>query len=309
MNDLPGNFLFLCKDSGQIQIVIGGYDHTIQDQIVQHGVDFLFGNVMLFQRNLLIEHLISLLNKILPFKIQMPVRPPGIIQSADDRTLDPHGVMEVTVGFQNNGIYPPETEARNLAQFKRTSFQNLNTCGAKVLVNLQSCLWGQLEGFQQRDDVLQHPGLGIGAFDLIQFGLGNSPDLQITLWGLFQNFQCIHSELCNDLGCCGRTYAFDQPGAQIGTKSLHGRRHDFMPLVYLKLNPILTLHPLALHLDFNRIGKRKVMSYRCKPNLPVPVLVFGLRFSGDAGIFRSYLDDAVPVGWIYIDFPVKGTPV
>ena len=309
MHDLPGNFFLLCKDSWQIQIVTGRYDHTIEDQIVQHGIDLLLENMMLLQWDLLIEHLIGLLHELLPFQIQMSVRSPGVVQSADDCALDPHGVMEVTVGLQNNGIHPPETEARNLTKLKGASLQNFYAGRTKVLIYLQGCLRCQFEGFQQRDDILQNTGLCIGAFDFLQFRLGNAPDFQIPLRGFLQDFQSIHSKLCNNLRCGGRTDALDQPGAKIGAKPLHGRRHDLMPLVYLELNTILPLHPLALHLDLYRIGKRKVMTDRRKPNLPVSVLVFGLGFSWDAGIFGSDLDDTVPVGWIYIDFPVKGTPV
>ena len=300
----PGRFIFLRECAGQVNVIFDGYHLAVKDHVLKHIRNFLFVKPERRERNLCVEQPKSLLPQSFTRQEQMALAALAVLQRPEQCALDPHGVVQVAAVFLNDGVNPEKSKTGYLAQLKGTLFQDVHTGGSEVLVDFQGRFWCDLEWGEQRHQVLQHPALRIGGFDVLQLAFRNALDLQQPLGMVLQNIQRFHTKPGNDLRGSCRPNAFDEAGGQIALHAALGLGNDLAPLFYLKLHTIFSLCPLAVQFQFYRIRAGQFIARRNKADQMIPVASGGTGFLGHLLIGSFHADDTELVHRVMIDRPV-----
>ena len=106
---------------------------------------FLPADPELRQRYLLVQERVGAVDQLLPLQKEMTMLVSGVLQRVEQRPLDTHGVVQFASRLLNDGVHAAKAKAGDLAQAKRTLFENFHTARAKLLINLLRGLRRHLE--------------------------------------------------------------------------------------------------------------------------------------------------------------------
>ena len=151
-----------------------------------------------------------------------------------------------------------------------------------------------------------HPaGFRIGVLDLCKPFLCNAANLKKPVWLMFQNLQSINTKLFNDRVGCLLSDAFQQTGGKIIADALQCGRHDFLPMIDLKLKPVFSVLPLSIHLDLHRIRLRQFDADGGKADQVVVIAIGAPGLCGYAAVLRFHPKNRIFAGRIEKQYLVQ----
>ena len=188
-------------------------------------------------------------------------------------------------------IHTLESEPGNLAQIIRAFFEDVHTRRTKVLINFQRRGGRNLERSQKAHKVAQDAALGVGFLNVLELALRDAADLQQLLRLVVKDIQGVRSERSDNVLCRLGTDALDKPGTQVCQQTVRCLRNDFLPLLDLQLIAVLALDPLAVQLQFHRLGAGQFVPHRRKAQHTVAVIAAAASLQRNARIIGFDNDD------------------
>ena len=291
-------FALLQELLGQIHIAVVRYHLILPD----HGRQFLFdlahGDAHLREGYPLIEQLHSRFEQSLCLQIEMSVLCPCVLQRIKERTVDALRITQISTGFLHDGVNPLEAEPRHLTEIEGTLSHDVCTGRAEMLIDLLRGRRRDLERGQQGHQDTHPAGFRIGVLDLRKPLLCNAANLKKPVWLMFQNLQSIDAKLFNDRVGGLFSDALQQTGGKIIADALQCGRHDFLPMIDLKLKPVFSVLPLSIHLDLHRIRLRQFDADGGKADQVVVIAIGTPGFCRYAAVLRLHPKDRIFAGRI-----------
>ena len=122
---------------------------------------------------------------------------------------------------------------------------------------------------------------------------------------MFQNLQSIDAKLFNDRVGGLFSDALQQTGGKIIADALQCGRHDFLPMIDLKLEPVFSVLPLSIHLDLHRIRLRQFDADGGKADQVVVIAIGTPGFCRYAAVLRLHPKDRIFAGRIEKQYLVQ----
>ena len=122
---------------------------------------------------------------------------------------------------------------------------------------------------------------------------------------MFQNLQSIDAKLFNDRVGGLFSDAFQQTGGKIIADALQCGRHDLLPMIDLKLEPVFSVLPLSIHLDLHRIRLRQFDADGGKADQVVMIAIGAPGFCGYAAVLRFHPKNRIFAGRIEKQYLVQ----
>ena len=298
-------FALLQKLLGQIHIAVVRYHLVLPD----HGRQFLFdlahGDAHLWEGYPLIEQLHSRFEQSLRLQIEMPVLCPCVLQRIEQRTVNTFRITQISTGFLHDGVNTLKTESRHLTEIEGTLSHNVRAGRPEMLIDLLRSRRGDLERGQQGHQDTHPAGFRIGVLDLRKPFLCNAANLKKPVWLMFQNLQRIDTKLLNDRVGGLFSDALQQTGGKIIADTLQCGRHNLLPMIDLKLEPVFSVLPLAIHLDLHRIRLRQFDADSGKADEMVMIAIGAPGLCGYAAVLRLHPKDRIFAGRIEKQYLVQ----
>ncbi len=136
LRNLAGRLAFLCVNMGQIDISALGDNDVCEDHCLQRLLHLLLSQRYFRRGDVLVEEFQRRANKLADLHIEVATLPARLFQRVEQRSLYPHGVVQVAARLSQDGVDAFETEAGNLAEPERAFADQLHAAGAEVLVDL-----------------------------------------------------------------------------------------------------------------------------------------------------------------------------
>ena len=162
-----------------------------------------------------------------------------------------------------------------------------------------------LERGQQGHQDTHPAGFRIGVLDLRKPFLCNAANLKKPVWLMFQNLQRIDAKLLNDRVGGLFSDALQQTGGKIIADTLQCGRHNLLPMIDLKLEPVFSVLPLAIHLDLHRIRLRQFDADSGKADEMVMIAIGAPGLCGYAAVLRLHPKDRIFAGRIEKQYLVQ----
>ena len=122
---------------------------------------------------------------------------------------------------------------------------------------------------------------------------------------MFQNLQSIDTKLFNDRVGGLFSDALQQTGGKIIADALQCGRHDFLPMIDLKLEPVFSVLPLSIHLDLHRIRLRQFDADGGKADQVVMIAIGAPGLCGYAAVLRFHPKNRIFAGRIEKQYLVQ----
>ena len=122
---------------------------------------------------------------------------------------------------------------------------------------------------------------------------------------MLQNFQSIDAKLLNDRVGGLFSDALQQTGGKVIADALQCGRHDLLPMIDLKLEPVFSVLPLSIHLDLHRIRLRQFDANGGKADQVVVIAIGTPGFCGYAAVLRLHPKDRIFAGRIEKQYLVQ----
>ena len=122
---------------------------------------------------------------------------------------------------------------------------------------------------------------------------------------MFQNLQSIDAKLFNDRVGGLFSDALQQTGGKIIADALQCGRHDFLPMIDLKLKSVFSVLPLSIHLDLHRIRLRQFDADGGKADQVVVIAIGAPGFCGYAAVLRFHPKNRIFAGRIEKQYLVQ----
>ena len=290
---------------GQIHIAVVRYHLILPDHGRQLLFDLAHGDAHLREGYPLIEQLHSRFEQRLCLQIEMPVLCPCVLQRIEQRTMNTLRITQVSPRFLHDGVNPLEAEPRHLTEIEGTLSHNVCTGRAEMLIDLLRGRRGDLERGQQGHQDTHPAGFRIGVLDLCKPLLCNTADLKKPVWLMFQNLQSVDTKLFNDRVGGLFSDALQQTGGKVIADALQCGRHDLLPMIDLKLEPVFSVLPLSIHLDLHRIRLRQFDADGGKADQVVVIAIGTPGFCRYAAVLRLHPKDRIFAGRIEKQYLVQ----
>ena len=290
---------------GQIHIAVVRYHLILPDHGRQLLFDLAHGDAHLREGYPLIEQLHSRFEQRLCLQIEMPVLCPCVLQRIEQRTVNTLRITQVSPGFLYDGVNPLEAEPRHLTEIEGTLSHDVRTGRAEMLIDLLRGRRRDLERGQQGHQDTHPAGFRIGVLDLRKPLLCNTADLKKPVWLMFQNLQSVDTKLFNDRVGGLFSDALQQTGGKIIADALQCGRHDLLPMIDLKLEPVFSVLPLSIHLDLHRIRLRQFDADGGKADQVVVIAIGTPGFCRYAAVLRLHPKDRIFAGRIEKQYLVQ----
>ena len=298
-------FALLQELLGQIHVAVIRY-HLI---LLDHGRQFLFdlahGDAHLWEGYPLIEQLHSRFEQRLRLQIEMSVLCPCVLQRIKERTVDALRITQISTGFLYDGINALEAESRHLAEIEGALSHDVRTGRPEMLIDLLRGRRRDLERGQQGHQDTHPAGFRIGVLDLRKPFLRNAANLKKPVWLMLQNLQRIDAKLFDDRVGGLFSDALQQTGGKIIADALQCGRHDLLPMIDLKLEPVFSVLPLSIHLDLHRIRLRQFDADGGKADQVVVIAIGAPGFCGYAAVLRFHPKNRIFAGRIEKQYLVQ----
>ena len=298
-------FALLQELLGQIHIAVIRYHLILPDHGRQLLFDLAHGDAHLREGYPLIEQLHSRFEQSLRFQIEMSVLCPRVLQRIKERTVDALRITQISTGFLYDGVNPLEAEPRHLTEIEGTLSHDVCTGRTEMLIDLLRGRRRDLERGQQGHQDTHPAGFRIGVLDLRKPFLRNAANLKKPVWLMFQNLQSIDAKLFNDRVGGLFSDALQQTGGKIIADALQCGRHDFLPMIDLKLKPVFSVLPLSIHLDLHRIRLRQFDADGGKADQVVVIAIGTPGFCRYAAVLRLHPKDRIFAGRIEKQYLVQ----
>ena len=298
-------FALLQELLGQIHIAVVRYHLILPDHGRQLLFDLAHGDAHLREGYPLIEQLHSRFEQSLCLQIEMPVLCPCVLQRIEQRTVNTLRITQVSTGFLHDGVNTLESESRHLTEIERTLSHNVCAGRPEMLIDLLRGRWRDLERGQQGHQDTHPAGFRIGVLDLCKPLLCNTADFKKPVWLMFQNLQSVDTKLFNDRVGGLFSDAFQQTGGKIIADALQCGRHDLLPMIDLKLEPVFSVLPLSIHLDLHRIRLRQFDADGGKADQVVVIAIGTPGFCRYAAVLRLHPKDRILAGRIEKQYLVQ----
>ena len=290
---------------GQIHIAVVRYHLILPDHGRQLLFDLAHGDAHLREGYPLIEQLHSRFEQSLRLQIEMPVLCPCVLQRIEQRTVDALRITQVSTGFLHDGVNTLESESRHLTEIEGTLSHDVCAGRPEMLIDLLRGRRRDLERGQQGHQDTHPAGFRIGVLDLCKPLLCNTADLKKPVWLMFQNLQSVDTKLFNDRVGGLFSDAFQQTGGKIIADALQCGRHDLLPMIDLKLEPVFSVLPLSIHLDLHRIRLRQFDADGGKADQVVVIAIGTPGFCRYAAVLRLHPKDRILAGRIEKQYLVQ----
>ena len=298
-------FALLQKLLGQIHIAVVRYHLVLPDHGRQLLFDLAHGDAHLWEGYPLIEQLHSRFEQSLRLQIEMPVLCPCVLQRIEQRTVNTFRITQISTGFLHDGVNTLKTESRHLTEIEGTLSHNVRAGRPEMLIDLLRGRRGDLERGQQGHQDTHPAGFRIGVLDLRKPFLCNAANLKKPVWLMFQNLQRIDAKLLNDRVGGLFSDALQQTGGKIIADTLQCGRHNLLPMIDLKLEPVFSVLPLAIHLDLHRIRLRQFDADSGKADEMVMIAIGAPGLCGYAAVLRLHPKDRIFAGRIEKQYLVQ----
>ena len=235
----------------------------------------------------------------------MSVLCPCVLQRIKERTVDALRITQISTGFLYDGVNPLEAEPRHLTEIEGTLSHDVCTGRAEMLIDLLRGRRRDLERGQQGHQDTHPTGFRIGVLDLRKPLLCNAANLKKPVWLMFQNLQSIDTKLFNDRVGGLFSDALQQTGGKVIADALQCGRHDLLPMIDLKLEPVFSVLPLSIHLDLHRIRLRQFDANGGKADQVVMIVIGAPGLCGYAAVLRFHPKDRIFAGRIEKQYLVQ----
>ena len=283
---------------GQIHIAVVRYHLILPDHGRQLLLDLAHGDAHLGKGYPLIEQLHSRFEQSLCLQIEMSVLCPCVLQRIEQRTKNALRIAQISTGFLYDGINALEAEPRHLTEIEGTLSHNVCTGRAEMLIDLLRGRRRDLEWSQQGHQDTHPAGFRIGVLDLRKPLLRNAANLKKPVCLMLQYFQSIDTKLFNDRVGGLLSDALQQTGGKIIADALQCGRHDLLPMIDLKLEPVFSILPLSIHLDLHCIRLRQFDADGGKADQVVVIAIGAPGLCGYAAVLCFHPKDRIFAGRI-----------
>ena len=226
---------------------------------------------------------------------------PRVFQRTNHRTVDTNRVVRVAAGLADDRIDAPESKPGYFTEPERAFSQDIRAGGAEMLIDLHCRYRRDLKRCQQLHNIPHRAAFCVARLDLLQLLLRDAADLQQLLRVILQHVERICAEPLDD--AYGRAFSdtFEQARRKIAQKPFRCRRHKLVPVLYMELQAVFTLFPVALDLQLDGIRLRQSIADSGEPKHPVAERVLGTGFFRHGRIIRAHPKNGVFAGFIEVD--------
>ena len=219
--------------------------------------------------------------------------------------MDALRITQISTGFLHDGVNTLKTESRHLTEIEGTLSHDVRTGRAEMLIDLLRGRRRDLERGQQGHQDTHPAGFRIGVLDLRKPFLRNAANLKKPVWLMFQNLQSVDTKLFNDRVGGLFSDTLQQTGGKIIADALQCGRHDFLPMIDLKLEPVFSVLPLSIHLDLHCIRLRQFDANGSEADQVVVIAIGAPGFCGYAAVLRFHPKDRIFAGRIEKQYLVQ----